>query len=471
MNISPPVPTAAREVADRLIKAGHRTLFVGGCVRDWLAGQEPKDIDIVTQAQPEEILALFPNSRAVGISFGVVLVQWKETSFEVATFRTDGEYSDSRHPDSVQYSDEWEDARRRDFTINGLMMEPATGEILDYVGGLADQRLGLLRAIGEPAARFREDALRLLRAIRFSVVHDLEIERRTWDALCTHAERVHLVATERLHAELDRMWLSPRRRIALELLDRSGLLGCCVPELLRLKGCTQPPEFHPEGDVWTHTLLALEHLPEKADLELVWATLLHDIAKPCVRTIDASGRIRFNGHDITGMEMAGAILRRLRYPKNFISHVQHLVKSHMQWRSLHSMRPAHLKVKLRDPLFGNALELHRADRLASNGDLSTCRFAAEQHARLSAEATFNRSPFLNGRDLLDLGLSPGPLFRQILDEALAEQMEDRLPNRLAAQIWLRRRVKTLLDNTNLRAHAGKAENRFTGRAGKTDAPM
>lgn len=437
MKLIADIPRAALEVANQLILNGYRTLFVGGCVRDRLAGKIPKDFDIVTSARPEDVMRLFPHSRPVGICFGVVLVLWHKMAFEVATFRTDGNYTDSRRPNSVYFSNEQEDAHRRDFTVNGLMLDPTTGEILDYVGGIDDWENGLLRAIGDPVVRFREDALRLLRAIRFSSTLSLEIEHRTWSSILTEAERVQHVASERIHAELDRMWLSPHRVRALDLLDQSGMLKIILPELEDLKGCTQPSDYHPEGDVWTHTRLALSKLPAESDLALVWATLLHDIAKPRTRCVgEKDGRIHFFGHERESADIAENILRRLRQPNTLIEKVHYLIAGHMMWHQLRNMSLGRQKVKLSHPYCTDALELHRADCLASNGDLSSYNYAVELSKQIAQSGNENPRPLLSGRDLIAIGITPGPHFGTLLTEAYEEQLEGHLPDRNAALNWL-----------------------------------
>lgn len=437
----PDIPIAALEVAERLIQNGFRTLFVGGCVRDRLANKKPKDFDIVTSALPEDVMRIFPNSRPVGISFGVVLVVWRNMAFEVATFRTDGSYTDSRHPDSVYFSNERKDAMRRDFTINALMIDPSTGETIDYVGGLTDWKNGLLRAIGEPEKRFQEDALRLLRAIRFSVLMDFQIEENTWKAILSEAEKIRKVAAERVHVELDRMWLSPHRMRALDMLDKSGMLEIIIPELYELKGCTQPPDHHPEGDVWTHTLLAVSKLPKEADLALVWATLFHDIAKPRTRSVDPDdGRIHFYGHEKESANLAGTILRRLRQPCELIKKVQSLIAGHMTWYQLRSMRLGKQKIKLSHRYSAEALELHRADCLASSGDLSTYHYSVALLKQITRPGGENPPRLLNGRDIIAAGIKSGPSFGKLLKEAYEEQLEGRFPDRNAALTWLQRQA-------------------------------
>lgn len=427
----------ARRVALRLLDAGFETWFVGGCVRDMLAGEIPHDVDLATAAHPEEVLALFPSARAVGAAFGVALVEEEGHHFEVATFREDGTYSDGRRPDSVRFATAREDVRRRDFTVNGLLMDPRTGAVIDHVGGLNDWNDGLIRAIGDPRVRFAEDALRLLRAVRFAATKQMRIETGTWQALCEQAPLIERVSAERIRMELDRMWASPFRMRALDMLDKSGLLGVILPELGAMKGCAQPPRFHPEGDVWEHTVLVFEHLPPDAGLPLAWAALLHDVAKPAVRSVDANGEAHFYGHDRLGAEMAGSILRRLKYPNAIVEAVQFMVARHMQWGQIDSMRLGKLRLWMSVPTMDDEMLLHRADCLASHGALDKLAYVRERREDMAA-ASVRPDPFVTGRDLIALGLRPGPAFKRWLEEAYVEQLEGRFSDREDALAWLRR---------------------------------
>lgn len=429
----------ARRVASRLVEAGYPTYFVGGCVRDLLAGEVPHDVDVATAARPEEVLALFPGARAVGAAFGVVLVGWGEEVFEVATFREDGAYSDGRRPDSVRFASAREDVLRRDFTVNGLLMDPETGEIIDYVGGVEDWNRRLIRAIGNPRARFAEDALRLLRAVRFAATKEMQVEPDTWQALRQEAFSVQKISAERIRAELDRMWLSPHRVRALELLDAAGLLALILPELGALKGCAQSPRFHPEGDVWVHTRNVLSHLPAEAGLALVWAALLHDVGKPASRTVDADGEPHFYGHERLSAEMAGRILCRLKYPGALVETVQFMIGRHMDWRNVRAMRPGKLRLRLASPCIEDEILLHRADSLASNGNLEDLAFALKCRDAWAAEGG-NPKPLIGGRDLIALGYRPGPSFRRWLDAAYVEQLEGRFADKRAALSWVKRRL-------------------------------
>ncbi len=430
---------AAADLASRLAEAGHEALFAGGCVRDGLLGREPKDYDIATSATPKQILRLFPGSNAVGAHFGVIIVRHHGHPVEIATFRTDGSYRDGRHPEAVTFSTAEEDARRRDFTINGLFEHPSSGEIIDHVGGRADLDARCLRAIGNPGDRFAEDSLRLLRAIRFATSLDFEIHPDTWDAVRTHADGLARISPERIRDEFSRLITARSRRRGLELLVDSGLVRHVIPEVLDLIGCDQPPEWHPEGDVYTHTCIMLELLEPDAPLELCLAVLLHDIAKPPTRTWDEEvGRIRFNGHDTLGATMAEEILRRLKYPNKVIEDVAFMVSRHMRFMNVQDMRVAKLKRFMSAPTFPRELELHRVDCASSNGFTDNYDFLLAKREEFAREPLVP-PPLVTGRDLIALGLEPGPAFKEILEEAQTEQLEGRLSDRNDALAWLKQR--------------------------------
>lgn len=425
----------ARAVAFRLREAGHEAFFVGGSVRDRLLGLPVREVDIATSARPEEVQRLFPNSWAVGVSFGVVLVPGGRFHFDVATFREDGEYLDGRHPEGVRFATAREDVERRDFTVNGLLEDPVSGEVIDYVGGLEDLRRRELRAIGDPERRFREDSLRLLRGVRLAVTKGFSLEAGTWQALRNLAFLIGRVAPERVHQELDRIWLSSGRGRGLDLLMDSGLMGEVVPEFLALRGCEQPPQWHPEGDVYTHTRMMLDLLEGEPSLSLVWAVLLHDIGKPACFRVDETGRIRFNGHDAVGALLAGEILRRLKYSREMVQSVVRKVERHMQFMNVRSMRSGKLRLFMAGADFADELALHRADCLASNGGLENYDFVCGELAKLKDVPVFPQ-PLLQGRDLMALGLRPGPLFRLVLEGALIEQAEGLFTDRKGALKWL-----------------------------------
>jgi poly(A) polymerase len=427
---------AAVDVARLLAAAGHRALFAGGCVRDRLLGGEPDDYDVATSATPAEVTALFPQANLVGAHFGVVIVKHGGHHVEVATFRTDGSYGDGRRPDRVDFSTPEEDAKRRDFTINGLFEDPANGEVIDYVGGLEDLKARRLRAIGDAEARFREDALRLMRAVRFATRLGFEIEPSTRDALASCAGLLGKIAVERIRDEFSRILTGPDRRRGVELLVDTGLMHHIVQEVYDLIGCEQPPEFHPEGDVYTHTMIMLELLDPDAPIDLCLAVLLHDIAKPPTRTVDQdTGRPRFNGHDKLGAEMAGKILRRLRYPNEVIDHVVFMVARHMTFMHVQQMRVAKVRRFMGAPTFSKEMELHRVDCASSNGLTDNYEFLLGKERQFANEPIMP-PPLVTGRDLVERGLKPGPRFREILENIQTEQLEGRLGDREAALVIL-----------------------------------
>lgn len=431
-----PARDAALELARRLTAAGHQALFAGGCVRDKLLGHEPEDYDIATSAVPSEVLKLFPGSNEVGAHFGVVIAKHGGHHVEIATFRTDGSYRDGRRPESVTFSTPQEDARRRDFTINGLFEVPETGEIIDYVGGLADLDAGIIRAIGDASARFTEDGLRLLRAVRFAARIGFTIEPATDAALRDCAKLLDRISPERIRDEFSKILTSPRRRAGVEHLVASDLIRHFLPELLPTIGCDQPPEWHPEGDVFTHTMIMLEMLAPDAPIELCLAVLLHDIAKPPCHSIDPDGRIRFNGHDSLGAEMAESILRRLRYPNHVIDDVVAMVGRHMQFMNVQKMRVAKLKRFMAVPTFEWEMELHRVDCASSNGFTDNYEFLQAKEIEFAAEPLIP-PPLVTGRDLIKLGLQPGPRFKEILETIQTEQLEGRILEREPALEFLK----------------------------------
>lgn len=430
---------SATELARRLSAAGHTALFAGGCVRDRLLGHEPKDYDIATSATPRQVLGLFPGSNEVGAHFGVVIVRHGGHHTEIATFRTDGSYKDGRRPEEVTFSTPEEDAARRDFTINALFEDPETGEIIDHTGGLADLKAKRLRTVGSPADRFQEDALRLLRAIRFAARLGFEIEASTWSAILRLAPSLARISIERIRDEFSRILTGPNRAIGFELLTASGLIDVFLPEVRSLIGCDQPPQWHPEGDVFTHTRIMLEMLPDEAPLTLCLAVVLHDIAKPPTRTVDPDGRIRFNGHDALGAVMADEILHRLRYPTAVITEVAFMVSRHMQFMHVQDMRTAKLKRFMAAPTFPQEIELHRVDCASSNGFTDNLDFVILKAGEFANEPIIP-APLISGRDLIDVGLTPGPAFREILEAAQTEQLEGRLSTREAALAWMKEQL-------------------------------
>jgi tRNA nucleotidyltransferase/poly(A) polymerase len=413
----------AREVIAKLSGAGHRAYLVGGCVRDLLLGVPPKDYDIATDARPDRIMDLFPNSGRVGAHFGVVLVRSVFAQVEVATFRSDHEYSDGRRPDAVHFeTDPAKDAQRRDFTVNGLMLDPNSDEVLDFVGGRADLERGVIRAIGDPEARFREDHLRLLRAVRFAARLKFQMEPATFDAIRENHASILKVAAERVRDELVRILTEGGARYGFELLDSTGLLVDILPEIAAMKGVQQPPQYHPEGDVWIHTLLMLQQLDHPTP-SLAMGVLLHDVGKP--PTFRVADRIRFDGHVEEGVRMAHTILHRLRFSRDDMEQVEALVANHMKFKDAGRMKDSTLKRFLRLPKFDEHLELHRLDCASSNRNLESYELVKRKLAEFPDEH-LKPQPLLTGDDLIAEGYSPGPRFAEILTAVEDAQLEGQL---------------------------------------------
>ena len=433
----------AISIARTLHDQGYQAYLVGGCVRDLLLGREPGDYDIATDATPEQVMRIFPQTYAVGAQFGVVLVpmavdpsvtsvvdqadvnhgRHRGKTVEVATFRSDIGYSDGRHPDQVRFSkDPRQDVQRRDFTINGLLLDPLKNEVLDFVGGRKDLDAGIIRAIGEPELRFAEDKLRMLRAVRFTARFGYSIGPQTFAAIEKLAPQIHQVSRERVRDELTKMLTEARR--AFLLLDETGLLHELLPEIEAMKGVEQPPQFHPEGDVFVHTLLLLEKLPHPCPATLGWGALLHDVGKPPTFRV-APDRIRFDGHVDVGVKMAEEICRRLRFSNHDTDQILALVKNHMRFAHAMQMSEATFKKFVRMPRFEEHLELHRIDCESSHGDLTTYRFTREKIASMPPEAVRPR-PLVSGDDLIDAGYVPGPKFKEILGAVEDRQLEGML---------------------------------------------
>jgi poly(A) polymerase len=424
----------ARAVIAKLRGAGHQAYLVGGCVRDVLLGSQPKDFDVSTDARPERIMELFPQSGQVGAHFGVVLVRDAGSQVEVATFRSDHDYNDGRRPASVHFeNDPREDVLRRDFTINGLMMEADTGKVLDYVGGRADVERRVVRAIGDPDARFREDRLRLLRAVRFAARLGFEIDSTTFEAIGRHHALILKVSAERVRDELERILIEGGARRGFELLDASGMLADLLPEVAAMQGVGQPPEFHPEGDVWTHTLLLLADL-DHPTATLAWGALLHDVGKP--PTFRVAERIRFDGHVEEGVRLAHGILNRLRFSRGDMERVEALIANHMRFKDAHRMKESTLKRFLRMPNFGEHLEMHRLDCLASNRNLENYELVKRKLAELPEEQ-LKPAPLVTGADLIAEGYEPGPRFAGILAAVEDAQLEGRVGSREEALAMVR----------------------------------
>lgn len=427
--------TAAIHTIKRLHAAGFTALLAGGCVRDALMGREPKDYDVATNARPEEVVALFPGAQTVGAHFGVVVVRRDDHQIEVATFRQDGVYADGRHPETVTFSTPVMDAERRDFTVNGLFENPITGEIIDYVGGQEDMKNKLLRAIGDPVKRFEEDQLRLMRAVRFATVLGFEIEAETWKAVCNLSPRIKSVSIERLREEFTKTMLDANRVRGFDLLVESGLMKHFLPEILVLQGCEQPPQFHPEGDVFIHTRLMLSLLPADASLPLVLSVLFHDIAKPATQTVDETGRIRFNGHEQVGAVMTNHILHRLKYPNAVIDATVEAVANHMVFKDVPNMRVAKLKRFMARPGFDDELELHRVDCLGCHGILDNYNFVIAKREEFANEPLIP-ARLLSGNDLIQRGWKPGRGLGALLDAVQTQQLEGKLHTREEALAWI-----------------------------------
>jgi poly(A) polymerase len=432
-----PMEKTAREVAERLRARGHIAYFAGGCVRDMVRGLPAKDFDVATDATPDIVQKIFPHTYAVGAHFGVVVVVENGFNFEVATFRSDGAYLDHRHPAGVRFSSPEEDAKRRDFTINGMFFDPEKNEVIDFVGGRADLDAKLIRAIGDPAARFAEDRLRMLRAVRFATVLDYKIDNPTWDALVASAASINEISAERIREELLRIFLSPNRVRGWDLLDQSGLLRTILPELEAMKGCLQPKQFHPEGDVFKHTRLMLELLPERVSVPLVLSVLFHDVAKPVTATVDETGRIRFNEHDRIGAAMTESIMERLRFSRAEIDAVVEMVRQHMVFKDVPQMRVAKLKRFMARPTFAEELELHRVDCASSHGMMDNYEFLLQKREEFANEPIIP-PPLVRGDDLIALGMKPGPEFGEILEAVETRQLEGALKDRQQALDWIKR---------------------------------
>jgi len=417
---------AATEIVRRLRAEGFQAYLVGGCVRDLVMGREPKDYDVSTDATPDQVVKLFPDSLTVGAQFGVVIVPRAEGNVEVATFRSDGRYADGRHPSEVRYAKTpREDVRRRDFTINGLLLDPLENQVLDYVGGQGDIRARRIRAIGNPIERFHEDRLRMLRAVRFAARFGFSLDAAALEAIRKLAPLIHDVSAERVRDELLKILTEGEARRGFELLDETGLLREVLPEVKATQGVPQPPEFHPEGDVWVHTLLMLEGLRAPTPT-LALGVLLHDVGKP--PTLSLRERIRFDNHVEVGAEMAQAVCARLRLSARETERVVELVRHHLRFKDFPRMRRSTQLRFLRMEGFDEHLELHRLDCLASHGDLSTYELA-RRILEETPVAQIKPAPLLGGDDLIAQGYTPGPLFKEILHTVEDAQLEGKLHTR------------------------------------------
>lgn len=430
----------ARKIVERLQGAGFEAFWVGGCVRDMLLGREPGDYDIATSALADEVERLFPDTIPVGKKFGIVVVVEAGEQYQVATFRAESDYQDGRHPGHVSFGDPQADAQRRDFTINGLFFDPVKGTTRDWVGGERDLKAKLIRAIGDPTERFREDHLRLLRAVRFAAQLGFEIEKGTWAAICAQASNIRTISSERIRDELIKLFTPQHAAAGLRLLRESGLLKEVLPEVEATSQCEQSPDFHPEGSVFNHLLVMLENMPNPAPPELPWAVLLHDIAKPQTASRDpVTGSIHFYGHEQLGATMATEILERLRFPRKEIDVVAHAVRCHMQFKDAPQMRQATLRRMLLRPTFPLELELHRLDCIGSHGRMDVYNFLKQSSADLDKKPEIH-PPLLTGEMLKQLGMQPGPEMGRLLQEARDLQLEETLKSTEQVIAWAKQKL-------------------------------
>lgn len=428
----------ATDIVKRLRERGFEAYLAGGCVRDFLLGKEPQDFDVATDAKPEAIAKIFPQTVAVGTQFGVTVVVVDGESFEVATFRYDGPYLDGRRPSDVRFASLEEDILRRDFTINGMMYDPVTDRIIDRVGGRTDLSRRLIRAIGNARERFEEDRLRMVRAVRLAASLGFSIEERTFAAIRLLAPTITQISWERIGEEITRTLTEGGARRGFGILDATGLLAILLPEVEAMKGVEQSPDFHPEGDVFLHTMLALGRLKDPTET-LAYGCLLHDVAKPvCLQRDD--GRITFYGHVEKGAEMAVEILRRLRRSRAVWERVAYLVRNHLRHTQAPRMRLSTLKRFLGEEGIEELLDLARIDALSANGDLQDYFFCKRKLAEFKEEE-IHPEPLLRGRDLIALGFAPGPIFQKILREVEEAQLEGEIESREEALAWVAARYK------------------------------
>jgi poly(A) polymerase len=449
LNLSSEKALEATRIARALREQGHSAYLVGGCVRDLLLGREPADYDVATSATPREIIGIFPQTFAVGAQFGVVLVpvrhdapdgQRENYAIEVATFRSDGAYSDGRHPDEVQFSkDARLDVQRRDFTINGLLMDPDTAAVLDYVNGREDLQQGIIRTIGDAHQRFAEDKLRMLRAVRFAARFGYTIDEKTFAAIRELSPQIHQVSRERVRDEILKMLTEGHAKRAFELLDQTNLLERVLPEIKKMQGVEQPPQYHPEGDVWIHTLMLLDGLSAGCSKTLALGALLHDVGKPPTFRV-APDRIRFDGHAEIGARMTEEICRRFRLSNDDTEQVLSLVANHMRFADVTRMKKSTLKRFFRLPRFEQHLELHRLDCMSSHRDLSLYEFAREKFNALPAEQ-IRPQPLITGDDLIAAGYQPGPQFKQLLTTVEDAQLDGSISTKEEAMDLVREKAK------------------------------
>ncbi len=423
----------ARQIAAKLTKAGFIAYFAGGYVRDLIMNTPAKDYDIATTASPDEVVKLFDKTVAVGKQFGVIIAVLDGRHFEIATFRREGPYRDGRHPENVSFTTPEEDAKRRDFTVNGLFFDPVKEEVIDYVGGRNDIQAKIIRTIGKAEERFEEDRLRMLRAIRFAANLGFQIESKTWSAIKSMREKIHSVSQERIRDELIKMFTRPNAGIGLELLSECGLLAEILPEIEAMKGVEQPPEHHPEGDVFIHTKMLMDQLDQPSAV-LAFGALLHDVGKPATFS-DEGGKIHFYNHPHIGSEIAGKLLTRLRFSNRDIADILSCVENHMKFANVKEMRVGKLKQFIARGNFDTELALHKIDCLASHGKLELFHFLNEKKEEFKKEE-LKPKPVLNGNDLLELGIKAGPKMKEILEEAYSLQLEHKIQSKDEAKNWV-----------------------------------
>lgn len=408
--------------------SGFEAVFAGGCVRDMLLGRHPKDFDIATNALPDDIRKIFPRTVPVGEAFNVILVldsaETNPDKVEVATFRSDIGIADGRHPSKVVIATAEEDVKRRDFTINGMLYDPIEDKILDWVGGQKDLKDGVVRAIGDPALRIQEDHLRMLRAFRFAARYSFKLDAELLGAIRKLAPLIQKISAERIFDEITKMITSTNADLAMQMMADSGILQHILPEALAMQGCQQPAEFHPEGDVWIHTLLLLKQC-DGASPELAWGCLLHDIGKPPTFSHEPPDRIRFNNHQNIGAEMAERILKRLKASSHLTDIVCELTRDHLKFKDAPQMRPATLKRFLRNPHFDLHLKMHFIDCMASHQNMTLYEFCVEELKKLPPDV-LRPAALLSGHDLISMGFKPGPQFKGILESLETEQLEGRI---------------------------------------------
>jgi putative nucleotidyltransferase with HDIG domain len=437
--------TIAKKIVARLQKAGFAAFWVGGCVRDFLLGRDPCDIDIATDARPEQIEGLFTRTVPVGKRFGVIVVVENKQDFQVATFRSDEDYKDGRRPEKVVFGNARADALRRDFTVNALFYDPVSNTTHDWVDGQEDLRAEIIRTIGTPEERFGEDHLRLLRAIRLAAQLNFEIEPGTYAAVKKLAPKIRLISAERVRDELLKLFRPPYAARGLDLLRDSGLMDHVLPHIGPTLTCAQSPQYHPEGSVYNHIRLMLEQLPAKAPAPLPWAAILHDIGKPPTASIDAAtGAIHFYGHEKVGAEMARQILNGLRFPKKDIDAIVTCVRQHMQFKDVKQMRKTTLRRLLMRETFPLELQLHKLDCLGSHRSLEYYDFLLEQVKELKRKPHI-RPPLLTGKDLIAMGVKPGPNMGTLLHEIRDKQLAEELKTRRAAVAWVKKQLKVTPD--------------------------